>query len=104
MSKNSRVLLSITIEGQVRFRDASGRGGPAFVSLVAEGSRAAAEDEAELVSLEDIRIVVADDDPAVVWFFAGLFREEGAVVVETEDGVEVNFATICNRLQYDGRA
>ncbi len=83
-----RAELAEASEGQVRFRDASGRGGPAFVSLVAEGSRAAAEDEAEPVSLEDIRIVVADDDPAVVWFFAGLFREEGAVVVEVEDGVE----------------
>lgn len=83
-----RAELADASEGQVRFRDASGRGGPAFVSLVAEGARAAAEDELEPVSLEGVRIVVADDDPAVVWFFAGLFREEGAVVVEVEDGVE----------------
>ncbi len=82
-----RAELAEASEGQVRFRDASGRGGPAFVSLVAEGARAAAADELEPVSLEGVRIVVADDDPAVVWFFAGLFREEGAVVVEVEDGV-----------------
>ena len=83
-----RAELTEASDGQVRFRDAGGRGGPAFVSLVADGSRAAAEDELDPVSLAGVRIIVADDDPAVVWFFAGLFREEGAVVVEVEDGLE----------------
>ncbi|MAQ18620.1 MAG: hypothetical protein CMN30_27970 [Sandaracinus sp.] len=83
-----RAELAEASSGQVRFRDAGGRGGPAFVSLVAEGAREAAADELDPVPLKDVRIIVADDDPAVVWFFAGLFREEGAVVVEVEDGVE----------------
>lgn len=73
--------------GRVRFREAPARGGPAFVSVVGED----AVDEAELpegVSLGGRRILVCDDDPAVVWFFAGLFREHGADVVETADGLE----------------
>ncbi|MCB9603613.1 MAG: response regulator [Sandaracinus sp.] len=40
------------------------------------------------VSLEGRRVVVADDDPAVVWFFAGLLREAGAIAIECEDGRE----------------
>ncbi|HJL06686.1 MAG TPA: response regulator [Polyangiaceae bacterium LLY-WYZ-15_(1-7)] len=72
--------------GQVRFRDGAQRGGPAFMSLVDEalGGDALAEE----VSLAGRRVIVADDDPAVVWFFAGLLREEGALVVEVEDGAE----------------
>lgn len=72
--------------GQIRFRDGAARGGPAFMSLVDEGiAQASATEE---VSLEGRRIIVADDDPAVVWFFAGLLREEGALVTEVEDGLE----------------
>ena len=44
--------------------------------------------DGDAVSLQGVRILVADDDPAVVWFFAGLFREEGAVVQEVSDGKE----------------
>ncbi|MEM9069861.1 MAG: response regulator [Myxococcota bacterium] len=72
--------------GQVRFRDGASRGGPAFMSLVDEGiAQAGASEE---VTLEGRRIIVADDDPAVVWFFAGLLREEGAIVAEVEDGLK----------------
>ena len=72
--------------GQIRFRDGAARGGPAFMSLVDEGiAQASATEE---VSLEGRRVIVADDDPAVVWFFAGLLREEGALVAEVEDGLQ----------------
>ncbi|MBW2461004.1 MAG: response regulator [Deltaproteobacteria bacterium] len=70
--------------GKVTFRDAPHRG-PAHMALT-EGGRAAEEAGGDEVSLEGRRIIVADDDPAVVWFFAGLFREEGAIVYEAEDG------------------
>ncbi|RLB51712.1 MAG: hypothetical protein DRJ42_16345 [Deltaproteobacteria bacterium] len=70
--------------GQVTFRDAPHRG-PAHMALTEVGG-AAEEAGADNVSLEGRRIIVADDDPAVVWFFAGLFREEGAIVFEADDG------------------
>ncbi len=72
--------------GRVRFRDSPRRGGPALMALVDEGADAA-EELATDVSLEGRRILVVDDDPAIVWFFAGLLREEGAEVAEAEDGI-----------------
>ncbi|MBX3247908.1 MAG: response regulator [Myxococcales bacterium] len=76
--------LSDRSHGRVRFRDGVERGGPAFMAL------GASEDDpvggASDVSLEGRRIIVADDDPAVVWFFAGLLREAGVHAVEVEDG------------------
>jgi CheY-like chemotaxis protein/HPt (histidine-containing phosphotransfer) domain-containing protein len=41
---------------------------------------------AEDVSLRGRRILVADDDPAVVWFMSGLFKAVGADVLEAHDG------------------
>jgi len=38
------------------------------------------------VRLDRTSILVADDDPAVTWFFADLFRAAGAVVREARDG------------------
>ncbi len=72
--------------GKVRFRDSARRGGPALMALVDDDDAAA--DVRTDVSLEGRRIIVADDDPAVVWFFAGLLREEGASVFEAADGRE----------------
>ncbi len=70
--------------GRVRFKDERAAGGPAFLSLL--------DDDTEVpsfapVSLRERHILVADDDPAVVWFFAGLLREEGAIVDEAGDGL-----------------
>ena len=72
--------------GRVTFRDSPTRGGPSLMALVEQAGEAA--DLSEEVPLVGRRIVVADDDPAVVWFFAGLLREEGAVVFEASDGRE----------------
>ena len=47
----------------------------------ARGARARAG-----VSLERKVVVVADDDPAVTWFLAGVLRAAGAVVHEAHDG------------------
>ncbi len=38
------------------------------------------------VSLENTKIVVADDDPAVTWFLAGVLKAAGASVYEARDG------------------
>lgn len=71
--------------GRVRFRESPERGGPSFVSVVGEESP---EPDHELVDLAHRRVLVVDDDPAVVWFFAGLLREHGAIAIEAEDGME----------------
>jgi CheY-like chemotaxis protein len=68
-------------KGAVRFRDTPRRG-PAVMALVDD----AGEADPTPVDLGGRRIVVADDDPAVVWFFAGLLREAGATVIEAENG------------------
>lgn len=72
--------------GRVHFADRPRRGGPALLALVGGESP---EDPLALVgTLTGRRVLVVDDDPAVVWFFAGLLREEGATVIETTDGRE----------------
>lgn len=80
--------------GRVHFHDTAAPGGPSFLALTddeEDGAEAATTPglRAAPVSLRDRHIVVADDDPAVVWFFAGLLREEGAIVEEAGDGQEV---------------
>lgn len=72
--------------GRVRFSDRPLRGGPALLALV-DGEQSSALQSVE-ATLEGRRILVADDDPSVVWFFAGLLREEGATVLESHDGAE----------------
>jgi DNA-binding response OmpR family regulator len=80
--------------GRVRFREAAARGGPAFVTVVGDEKEDAS---AETVAISGRRIVVCDDDPAVVWFFAGLLREHGADVVETNNGMEAIEAALKKR-------
>jgi len=46
----------------------------------------AAPREAEGIPLQGRRVVVADDDPAVVWFLSGLLKAVGAEVLEAHDG------------------
>jgi CheY-like chemotaxis protein len=74
--------------GRVRFRDVPRRGGPAVLALVDDDETAAEVERETEVSLDGRRILVVDDDPAIVWFFAGLLREAGAEVVEAADGRE----------------
>ena len=68
-------------EGRVRFRESARRGGPSLLGFGAPVGEGAADP-----TLEGRRVIVADDDPAVVWFFAGLLREAGAIVEEVLDG------------------
>ncbi|MFK7987032.1 MAG: response regulator [Sandaracinaceae bacterium] len=71
--------------GRVRFRESPRRGGPAFVTV---SNTEEADADGLSVDLAGRRAIVVDDDPAVVWFFAGLLREHGADVVEAGDGLE----------------
>jgi CheY-like chemotaxis protein len=81
-----RALFSERSGGRVRFSDRNLRAAPALLSLSASG--AALAQQAEANPLAGRRIVVADDDAAVVQFFAQLLREEGAYVIEASDGAD----------------
>jgi CheY-like chemotaxis protein len=72
--------------GRVRFREGPQRGGPAFVTMSGEDAEDA--DEPLEVDVAGRRVLVVDDDPAVVWFFSGLLREHGADAVEAENGLD----------------
>jgi len=88
-----RELVTLRSSGAVRF-DTSGPEGA--VPMAAWGSdepragnRGATSSESRAgdnVSLQGRRIVVADDDPAVVWFMSGLLRALGVEVLEAHDG------------------
>jgi CheY-like chemotaxis protein len=73
--------------GRVHFRDGPALGRPAFLALVDDETQEEGRATTP-VSLRDRHVLVCDDDPAVVWFFAGLLREEGAIVEEAADGAE----------------
>ncbi len=72
--------------GSVQFRDAPLRGGPALLALSDEEDLASSDPQPS--NLEGRRILVTDDDPAVLWFFSGLLLEAGATVVDAKDGKE----------------
>ena len=85
-----RAHLSERSAGRVHFSDPTGQ--PALVSLsdseAVEGEAQAPDPSLDTISLRGRRILVADDDPAVLWFFAQLFQDEGAVVDLAENGRE----------------
>jgi CheY-like chemotaxis protein len=56
-----------------------------LVELPAARTRGAS-DSPEGVDLREKRVIVADDDPAIVWFFADLLRGAGCEVDEAADG------------------
>jgi CheY-like chemotaxis protein len=79
-----RAHLATRSGGRVHFHDTAA-GGPAFLALAPDEI---VESRSTPVSLRDRHVIVCDDDPAVVWFFSGLLREEGAIVEESADGQE----------------
>jgi len=81
-----RAHLAERSQGRVRFHDAPRTGGPAALALTEGGGGDASSMTGDV--LAGRRILVADDDPAVVWFFAGVMREAGATVIEAKDGTE----------------
>lgn len=46
------------------------------------------EEENDEVDLKGRRVLVVDDDPAIVWFVSGLLRAVGAEVLEAHDGLQ----------------
>jgi DNA-binding response OmpR family regulator len=71
-------------DGRVRFDEAPYPGSPAALALT---EREAAERYLGLTdAMRGKRMLLADDDPAVLWFFAGLLREAGAVAIEARNG------------------
>ncbi len=89
-----RDLVTIRSSGGVRFNASGPEGAMPIAPWIGSsdgqggerrGARAPADRVAE-VSLDEKVIVVADDDPAVTWFLAGVLRAAGATVHEARDG------------------
>lgn len=86
-----RELVTLRSSGTLRFEQTGPEGGVPIAAWMG-GERRAGERagsnvrDAAGVSLQGRRILVADDDPAVVWFMAGLLRAVGVEVLEAHDG------------------
>lgn len=91
-----REMLTIRSQGAIRF-DNTGPVGAVPVAPWLDiksddtsrrdaGGRETAKD-ANLL-LENRRVLVVDDDPAVTWFLSGLFRSHGSIVQEAHDGAK----------------
>ncbi len=86
-----RELVTLRSSGSVRF-EASGPEGAVPIAVWSNEERRAGERgvgkprESDDVTLRGRRIVVADDDPAVVWFMTGLLKALGVEVLEAHDG------------------
>ena len=85
-----RELVTLRSGGEVRFEATGPEGAvPLAPWMGDERPRTTGTGErrsSEGVSLAGRIIVVADDDPSVVWFLSGLFRAAGAEVLEAHDG------------------
>jgi DNA-binding response OmpR family regulator len=86
-----RELVTLRSSGSVRFEQAGPEGSVPFASWGANerrvGERGPGHARApEGVSLQGRRAVVADDDPAVVWFMSSLLKAVGVQVLEAHDG------------------
>ncbi len=101
-----RDLVTIQSRGEVRFAPSGPEGALPLASWLggrdgnaADGSRSLRSSDsraASAVSLAGKTIVVADDDPAVTWFLAGVLQAAGAIVHEAHDGaraLEIAFRT-----------
>jgi DNA-binding response OmpR family regulator len=85
-----RELVTLRSDGNVRF-DPTGPEGAVPLAPWNDDRRAGERGDrqgrlAEGVSLQGRRVVIADDDPAVVWFLAGILKTVGAEVFEAHDG------------------
>lgn len=85
-----RELVTLRSDGNVRFEQTGPEGAVPLAPWNDDrrvGERGAREGRAsEGVSLQGRRVVVADDDPAVVWFLSGILKTVGAEVFEAHDG------------------
>jgi CheY-like chemotaxis protein len=81
-----RTHLADHARGRVQFDDALYPEGPAALALTDDLPAAPYVGVSD--SLRDRRILLADDDPAVLWFFASLLAEAGAIPIEARSGRE----------------
>jgi CheY-like chemotaxis protein len=88
-----RELVTLRSSGAVRFDSSGPEGAVPFAAWGSDerragerGSIATDSRASDSVSLRGRRIVVADDDPAVVWFMSDLLRAMGVEVLEAHDG------------------
>lgn len=85
-----RELVTLRSDGNVRFEQTGPEGAVPLAPWNDHrrvGERGSRETRAtEGVSLQGRRVVVADDDPAVVWFLGGILKTVGAEVFEAHDG------------------
>ena len=79
-----RALAAERSGGRVRFRD--GLGGPVPLVLAPPPEQSGEALSEKNGSLRGRRVLIVDDDPAVVSFFSGLLRREGAETREAKDG------------------
>jgi DNA-binding response OmpR family regulator/HPt (histidine-containing phosphotransfer) domain-containing protein len=96
-----RELVTVRSGGAMRFERTGPEGGVPFAPWGGTERRAGERGgdqhrDTEGIALQGRRIVVADDDPAVVWFMAGILRSVGVEVLEAHDGkraLELSFET-----------
>jgi CheY-like chemotaxis protein len=87
-----RDLVTIKSGGNVRFSAGGPEGALPFAAWQMEGREHATQRDGAAPrgsaegSLEKCSILVADDDPSITWFLAGVFRAAGATVFEARDG------------------
>jgi len=85
-----RELVTLRSDGNVRFEQTGPEGAVPFAPWNDSrrvGERGVREGRAsDGVSLQGRRVVIADDDPAVVWFLSGILKAVGAEVFEAHDG------------------
>jgi CheY-like chemotaxis protein len=89
-----RDLVTIQSHGDVRFAPSGPEGALPLAPWLGDGTqgpggrapRPTDPRGASEVSLAQKTIVVADDDPAVTWFLAGVLQAAGAIVYEAHDG------------------
>jgi CheY-like chemotaxis protein len=85
-----RELVTLKSDGNVRFEQTGPEGAVPLApwnDTRRAGERGGKEGRAgDGVTLQGRRVVVADDDPAVVWFLSGILKAVGAEVFEAHDG------------------
>jgi DNA-binding response OmpR family regulator len=85
-----RELVTLRSDGNVRFEQTGPEGAVPLApwnDTRRAGERGGKDGRAgEGVALQGRRVVVADDDPAVVWFLSGILKAVGAEVFEAHDG------------------